>query len=153
MQNAKCRMSWARCILHSPFSITPIRLLQSVSFSLLPERLPADAEEPRRFGLVAARKAQRAGDVPPFNFVQRRAPRRGTIGLEGGRVENLARQMIQPDRADIVEAGGVEPALDGVPQLAYVARPRVVAQRRRRVACQRRRLARSRRRGPFEKVL
>src|SRR2546422_7014466 len=111
MQNAKCKMLTVTRWLDSAFAILHSALVQPVSLSLLPEGLPADAEEPRRFGLVAARKAQRGGDVPPFDFVQRRTARRGTIGFEGGRFENLARQMIQPDRADVVEAGGVEPAL------------------------------------------
>src|SRR5947208_16861741 len=113
MQHAECGVLPAFCIRHSA-------LLQSVPLSLFPERLPADAEEPRRFGLVSARQAQRGGDVAPFHLVQRRTPRLDAIGLEGSRVENLARQMIQPDRAGVILARGGEAALDGVPKLAPV---------------------------------
>src|SRR5439155_22718069 len=109
--------------------------VQSIPLPLFPERLSADAKDLRRIGLVAARVAERRGDIAPLHLVERRTPRERVARLECRRVEDLHRQMIQ---CDIAAVGGLERALHRVAQLADVAGPRVIAQRSDHVARQRR---------------
>jgi hypothetical protein len=85
------------------------------------ERLQRHAQHLRRPSLVAAEVVERREDQTPLHVADRRADRERLVELEPRRVVRL-----HLERRDLDVVGGQdERALDDVPQLAHVARPRV----------------------------
>src|SRR3970282_43811 len=90
------------------------------------ERRRRDAELAGRALAVAAAQAQHQGDVGPLRAVERflqREPRRGDL-------RDIRRELREPDA---LLAGQDQRALQHVRELAYVATPRVLAERAHRL--------------------
>src|SRR5437868_1066381 len=100
-----------------PSALIPLKPRQP-----LVQILPADAEDARGLGLVAARCSQDFAYVVGFEFGQRR-PARATCAA---RSANRLRQLLQPDARLLGDDDG---SLDNVRKLPHVARPAVCGER------------------------
>src|SRR5690348_7959868 len=86
-----------------------------------------DAQEPRGHALVAAGVAERLLEHPPLDLLQRRPDGDDHVACRSART--LADGLRQVPDVQHVAAGEHHRALDGVLQLAHVARPGVVLER------------------------
>src|SRR5574337_993351 len=106
------------------FVLSPKRILDAVPVQLVVQGLEADPQHLGRTGLVVSDRGQGLQDQRLFRLLDGRADGKGDgVGTEDDRLPGETRRQV--GRRDEVALAGDDGALDGVPQLPDVPRPRM----------------------------